>query len=349
MWLNDPGNRIRVGRILGIALLTCMVAMLMACSSGPQPTAKLEDVIAMAGGSQQETRDFNEKLLTMVGPAPQPEDYPLSEGDLLQVTVFEAEDLKREVRVGDRGAIMLPLLGAVNVKGLTTREAAQKVESEYRKKYLQDPHVDIFVKEYQGGKITLLGQFRKPGTYNYFGRQRLLDVLALGEGLNEKAGRTIQVRRTEGDVNRPSTYLIDLDEIVDGGKAELNIPIQRGDTIYVPDMGMVFVDGAVKRPGTYGVSPGMTVQEAIVQAGGFASVADSGNIKLVRKVQQGKREVIQVSAKDFKTGSGHDLQINDRDIVFVESSFGKQMLYGIMLNFFTGLVGVGYEPPKQDR
>jgi polysaccharide biosynthesis/export protein len=335
------------GRVIFPLIMILLAVCLFSCSSGPKPTARLEDVIAMSGGSQGEAKEFNERLLTMVGPPPQLADYPISEGDLLQVTVFEADELKREVRVGDRGAIMLPLLGSVEVKGLTTLEAAEKVEQAYRKKYLQDPHVDIFVKEYQGGKITLLGQFKNPGTYNYFGRQRLLDVLALGQGLTEKAGRTVQVRRVETDARRPNTYLIDLDEIVVGGQAELNIPILRGDTVYVPNMGMVFVDGAVKNPGTYGVTPSMTVQESIVQAGGYSVVADTANIKLVRKLEGGKREVVQLSNKDLRSDSGHDLQIKDRDIVFVESSFGKQMIYGLKLNFFTGLVGVGYESPRE--
>jgi polysaccharide biosynthesis/export protein len=336
-----------LGRFFCGAGLIVLAACVLGCASGPKPTAKLEDVIAMSGDPQREAKEFNERLLTLVGPPPQPQDYPISEGDLLQVTVFEAEELKREVRVGDRGAILLPLLGAVQVKGLTTREAAEGIEVSYRKKYLQDPHVDVFVKEYQGGKITLLGQFKRPGTYNYFGRQRLLDILAIGEGLSDKAGRTVQVRRIEGDSQRPNTYLVDLDEIVAGGQVELNIPIQRGDTIYVPDMGMVFVDGAVKRPGTYGVTPSMTIQEAIVQAGGYTSVADTGDIKLVRKLPEGKREVIQLSLKELKAESDRDLLIKDRDIVFVEASLGKQMIYGLKLNFFTGLVGVGYESPKQ--
>jgi polysaccharide biosynthesis/export protein len=327
--------------------LMSLLACLAACSSGPKATVKLEDAIEQASASQREAREFNDRLLSMVGPAPQTQDYVLSEGDLLQVTVFEANELKRDVRVGDRGSILLPLLGVVDVKGLTTREAAEKVENAYRKKYLQDPHVDIFVKEYQGGKITLLGALKKPGTVDYFGKQRLLDVLALGEGLTDKAGRTVQVRRTGDDPQHPSSFLIDLDEIVIRGQSELNIPIQRGDVIYVPDMGMVFVDGAVKRPGNYGVKPSMTVQEAIVEAGGFSTTADESSIKVVRRMPEGKREVIKVSIKDLRAGSAPELQVKDRDLVFVETDVIEALIYGLKLNFFTGLVGVGYTPPPQ--
>lgn len=344
MFLHYPRNFVRCSCL---AVIVGLAAGLVACGSGPKATMGLEDAISQTSASQQESKDFNDRLLTMVGPAPQPQDYLISEGDLLQVTVFEAEELKREVRVGDRGAILLPLLGGVQVKGMTTREAAQKVESAYRAKYLQDPHVDIFVKEYQGGKITLLGALKNPGTYNYFGRQRLLDVLALGQGLSDKAGRTVQVRRTEDNPQHPTTFLIDLDEIVVAGNSELNIPIQRGDVIYIPDMGRVFVDGAVKKPGNYGVRPSMTVQEAIVEAGGFTSTADEGNIKVVRKMSAGNREVIQVSINDLRAGSAPELQIKDRDLIFVETNKLEALIYGLKLNFFTGLVGFGYTPPPQ--
>lgn len=334
-------------RVVQPALLICLAMCLLACSGGPKATLKLEDAIERTSESQREANEFNNRLLAMIGPAPQSQDYLISEGDLLQVTVFEADELKREVRVGDRGAILLPLLGAVEVKGMTTREAAEKIENAYRRKYLQDPHVDIFVKEYQGGKITLLGALKNPGTVNYFGRQRLLDVLALGGGLTDKAGRTVQVRRTGDDPQHPSTLLIDLDEIVVRGQSELNVPIQRGDVIYVPDMGMVFVDGAVKKPGNYGVKPSMTVQEAIVEAGGFTTTADEGDIKVVRKMPGGNREVIQVSMKDFRAGSAPELHVKDRDLIFVETNAVEALIYGLKLHFLTGLVGIGYTPPPQ--
>jgi polysaccharide biosynthesis/export protein len=335
------------GRLVHFMMLIGISAWLLACSGGPKATLKLEDAIERTSESQREAKEFNERLVGMVGPAPQTQDYQISEGDLLDVTVFEANELKREVRVGDRGAILLPLLGAVDVKGMTTREAAEKIEGAYRKKYLQDPHVDIFVKEYRGGKITLLGALNKPGTVDFFGRQCLLDVLARGEGLTDKAGRTVQVRRAGDDPQHPTTFFVDLDDIVVRGQSELNIPIQRGDVIYVPDMGMVFVDGAVKNPRNVGVRPGMTIQEAIVEAGGFKSTADEANIKVVRKMPEGKRDVIKVSINDLRAGSAPELQVKDRDLIFVETDKFEALIYGLKLNFFTGLVGVGYTPPPQ--
>src|SRR5208337_1099834 len=115
--------------------------------SGPQPNAKLEDVVAQDSGSRQEVRAINERLYASVKSAPTLKDYVIGEGDLLQVSIFEAQDLKSEGRVGARGFVSLPLLGAVEVQRLTTGEAEQKIEELYRAKYLQHPHVNIFVKE----------------------------------------------------------------------------------------------------------------------------------------------------------------------------------------------------------
>ena len=328
-------------------MLLVSVFLLCACASGPKATTTIDEALLKSSVGEKQVNEFNKALFSSVSTAPRPEDYELSEGDLLQVTVFEAEELKREVRVGDQGTIIMPLIGVVKVKGLTTRQAAHKIEEAYRKKYLQDPHVDIFVKEYQGGKITLLGALKKPGTYDYFGRQRLLDVLAMGEGLSEKAGRLVQVRRAGGDPRHATTMLIDLDNVVLKGQMEANIVIERGDVIYVPDAGTVYVDGAVKRPGTVSIRPNMTVHEAIIEAGGFSTIADEKNIKLVRQFEEGKRDVLQVGIDDIRAGSVSGLKLQDRDIIFVETNKLEALIYGLRLNFFSGIVGVGYTPPPQ--
>jgi polysaccharide export outer membrane protein len=153
----------------------------------------------------------------------------------------------------------------VEVKGLTTREGEQKIEDLYRaNKFIRQPHVSVFVKEHVSGKITLMGAVKKPGTVDCFSRRRLLDVLALAEGLSEKAGRSVQVRRAGEDPAYPSTFMIDLDDMLKRGQTELNIPIKGGDVIYVPEAGMVYVDGAVRKAGNYPITQSMSVQQAIV-------------------------------------------------------------------------------------
>lgn len=333
-------------RLLWVGI-TLLIAGCAGGGSGPRATATLDEVVARENGSKQEVKDINSRLFASVSNAPQVKDYLLGEGDLLQINVFEADELKTETRIGARGFITLPLLGPVEVKDLTTREAEQKIEDLYRRKYLQSPHVSVFVKEQVSGKITLLGALNKPGTYSYMTRQRLLDVLALGEGLSDKAGRMVQVRRSEENAPQPTTYMVDLEEIIQNGQSDMNLEIKGGDVVYVPEAGTVYVDGAVRKPGNYPIKTAMSVQEAIAAAGGLSTTADEGDIKLVRANADNTREVVKVSIKDLRRDSKQHLAVKDRDVIFVETNRMEALLYGLRFNIIGGLFGIGYQPPPQ--
>jgi polysaccharide export outer membrane protein len=332
------------GRLL-ICLVLIAVVLVGCAMSGPKPTAKLEDMITSTANSprQKEIHEINEKLFSSLSAAPQQSDYVISAGDLVQVSVFEAQDLQKEGRVGARGFLTLPLLGPVEVMGLTTAEAERKIEDLYRAKYLHDPHVGIYIKEQQGQKVTLVGAVKKPGTYDYPARRRLLDVLALAEGFDDKAGKSVQVRRVVDDPNNPATYLIDMDELIEKGRTELNMEIKSGDVVYVPEAGTVFVAGAVKNPGSYPIKKQMSVSEAIVAAGGVTFSANQDDVKLVRYMDGGNREVVQLNDENTRD---RQVTVNDRDLIFVEYSAMKSAFSSF--NIYLGpFGGVGYQRPTQ--
>jgi polysaccharide export outer membrane protein len=187
----------------------------------------------------------------------------------------------------------------------------------------------------------------KSGSFDYPARQRLLDALALAGGLSETAGRTVQIRRKGENPERPDTYLVDLDQLIEEGHSELNLEILPGDVIFVPEARMVYVDGAVREPGAYPIRREMTVQQAIVEAGGLRTTASEGNIKLVRYMPGGSREVVQLSLNDIQNGKAQEMTVRDRDVVFVETSTFEAMIYGLRLNLGMGLMGIGYSPPPQ--
>ena len=314
---------------------------------GPEPNASVENVVAQDSKAKQDIRSINEKLFASVKSAPSAKDYVLAEGDLLQVSVFEAQELKTECRIGARGFISLPLLGIVEIKGLTACEAEQKIEELYRnRRFLKSPHVNIFVKEQVSGKITLMGALKKPGTFPYLSRQNLFETLALAEGLSDTAGKVVQVRRPNLDSDRPFTFIVDLNELAPGTGDELNIEIKGGDVIYVPEAGMVYVDGAVRKPGNYPIKRKMNVVEAIVSAGGFAPYAEQDTIKLVRSRGDKEPDVVKLNFKDLeKQDSSHSIQVQDRDIIFVETNKIEAVIYGLQITGLGGVVGVGYRPP----
>lgn len=344
------GKMVPKARLLKPLLLLVLALSLLACGAkGPKVTTDIDQLATAStgGGNAMEVAELNNQLYASFTATPSYEDYVIGGGDLVQVSIFEAPDLNTESRVSARGGVTLPLLSTVQLAGLSVRDAEQLVEGLYREKYLQDPHVTIFVKEQFGSKITLMGSLKKPGTYDFYARMNLMDVLALAEGLSETAGRIVQIRR-KGDADQPSQALIiDLDQMIKEGQEELNIAIKGGDVVYVPEAGSVYVDGAVRKAGSYPIRQEMSVQEAIVAAGGLQSFADSSNVKLVRYVGKGKREVAKLSLDDMRKGEASELRVRDRDVIFVESSPASAFFQGLRLNLGTGLLGVGYSAPAQ--
>jgi polysaccharide export outer membrane protein len=326
-------------------MLLCL-PLLAQCVSGPQTNATLDTVMAKEKAAQSHVEEYNQQILAGATRFWQPPDYTINEGDLLLVKVFEAPELTTETRVSDNGDITLPLLGAIGVKGLTSARAEDKIARAYRVNYLENPHINVVVKDQQGGRVTITGAVQKPGSYEYLSQGRLLDVLALAGGLSEKAGQTVQVRRSALESSDDRTMvLIDLDQLVRAGQDDLNIRIRRGDTVFVPQAGVVYVDGAVQSPGNYQIRSAMTVQEAIVAAGGFHSTADPGTIKLARYDDKGGREVILLNGNSSEEGSTSGVTVKDRDIVFVEFNRLASAIYGLRVSL--GLVGFGYTPPAR--
>lgn len=332
------------GREVFILLFLLLFMPLWSCAGkGPAANAGVDQLLARQDRGNKEIRNLNDKFFASVAASPKPEDYILGQGDLLQVTVFESSDLNASVRVGARGFITLPLIGSVEVKGLSARAAEQKIENLYKQKYIQNPHVNVFVKEQQGAKVTVLGAVKKPGTYDFPARRHLMDVLAMAEGLDDKAGKMVQVKRTGEGVGQPQTFVIDMEALVKGGRSDLNLEIRKGDVVFVPEAGMVYVDGAVQKPGNYPIKGNMSVQEAVVAAGGLTSTADRGKVKLIRCGDDGKPEIVSLDENNVSSAGMRSLKLKDRDVVFVETSTLRAMVYGLNLSFMG--FGVGYNPP----
>ena len=292
-----------------------------------------------------EISQINERLFASVQMNVSPIDDLIGSGDLLHVSVFEAKDLETKVRVNSRGYVTLPLLGQVLVKGLTAREAEEKTEDLYRKRYIKDPHVNIFIEESFSQRVTVVGQVKSPGTYDYLSKQRLIDVLALVGGLNDKAGRTVQIRRIGSGPDEHGMFFVDLDKLINEGKTELNVEINGGDVIYVPEAGVFFVDGAVRRPGSYRIKEKMVMREALMAGGGLAPYANKDSVILIRPKENGDREPIEI---DLQKAEGAELEIKDRDVIIAKSSVLGNLRQGSGGGIgFPGLFWIGYRSPER--
>ena len=303
--------RFRTADLLNPLLLLMAISFFGGCVSANHQ----QDVNYYPG--TDEISELNEKILARAQMNSNPSDYLLGEGDLLRISVFEAEELDTTVRVNSRGLVTLPLAGRIQIKGLTAIEAEKKIEALYQKGFIKNPHVSIFVEEHLSQRITLVGQFKKPGTYDYHAQQRLLDVIAMGGGLSEKAGQIVQVRRTRHVSGQPDTFIVDIDRLVTEGQVQLNIKINGGDVLFVPEAGVFFVDGAVRKPGAYPIKHKTVVQEGLVEAGGFETYAKKDRIKLVRMAENGERMIIDL---DLNNSDSKEMALKDRDILIVDAS-----------------------------
>jgi polysaccharide export outer membrane protein len=324
-----------MGLVISLSILTGCVSSQKQNVSESEPPAQLK---------QDEIAEFNEQLFASARGGADPSDYLLGSGDKLQIKVYEAEDLNTTVRVSSRGYVTLPLLGAVLVNGLSAREAEEMIENLYRVRYIKDPHVSIFVEEHFSRRVTLMGQFRNPGTYDYLSKQRLLDVMALGGGLSDIAGRVVQVRRYSNLQEGQSVFVVDLDQLIKEGSSDLNIQINSGDVLFVPEAGSFFVDGAVRRPGAYHIKHTTTLQEAFLEAGGLAPYANRERATLIRITETGNREMI---ALDLTQPETMELEVKDRDVLITEASAYGKLVHGVGINIgIPGFGSVGYKNPE---
>ncbi len=256
-------------------------------------------------------------------------DYRLGPEDVLEIDVYQADDFKKTVRVSGQGFITLPFIGQVKAKGLTTAQ----LEKELNRKlamYLQDPQATVYIKEYKSQRIGVMGAVAHPQIYTVTGQKYLLDMLFMAgmttPGVNGLSGagnvcyifRPAQGDATDGPA-QTETIVIDLVELIEKGNRLLNIPVFGGDIINVPKAGVVFVDGAVTRPGVYNMTNnGSTLLQAIAMAGGLKFEADTSQIHILRATGSGERDVMVVNYDAAKTDEKYTLK--DGDVVLVPRS-----------------------------
>jgi len=247
-------------------------------------------------------------------------EYRIGPKDLLEISVFGLDELNTTVRVSEEGKITLPLLGEVEVQGLTKTQVEKKLARLLEKKYLQNPQVTVFIKEYQSKRVSVLGAVRNPGPYELLGRQTLLQIISEAGGMTEDAGETIIIIRQSAD-GSSTTLRIPVEDLVVKGDASLNIVLRPGDIVNIPidKIVHVYVFGQVRNPGALAVKRSHipTLLQAIAQAGGFAERANKGRVLIKRKGKDGREIQIKVNVKDIIKGKKKDIQLQENDVVFV--------------------------------
>lgn len=157
-------------------------------------------------------------------------DYRVGPNDLIDIEIFDLDNFKRTVRVNAAGAISLPLIGSVGVAGLTSQEVEGRIADRYREKYLQNPQVSIFIKEFTTERLTIEGAVARPGIFPLQGNITLLRALALAGGFGPIAKSSEVMLFRVNDKNVREVAVFDIEKIR-AGKSE--DPTIKGDDLIV--------------------------------------------------------------------------------------------------------------------
>jgi len=222
----------RLGRVVPIALFLLAATSRLAVA---QEAPKAEEPPASPPPLRLEARPLEESLPPQVALtlADSRTDYRIGRQDLLEIKVFDVEELNQTVRVSDDGSISMPLLGRLVVSGLTKTDLEQMLARLLGERYVRDPQVTVFVREYESKKIAVTGAVKKPGTFEMLGRKTLLEMISMAGGLDTDLGKEIIVFR-QSDERPTERIALDLEQLVYRADPALNLVLQPNDIVYVP-------------------------------------------------------------------------------------------------------------------
>ncbi len=246
-------------------------------------------------------------------------DYEVGPGDVLAIDVFGNEDLSRVPTVQTNGSIAFPLLGEVQVAGLTVAEVQRKIRNLLAKDYLVDPQVEVKVKEYQSQYVSVVGEVNSPGRKPIRGRMRLVDALLEAGGFRETSSGDVMITRTDGafDDGKKSIAVRISGSATLQDQINLELALRNGDIITALPKSFVTVDGEVNRPGRYAIEADLTVTGAVSLAGGLTRFGSS-DVKVRRTdPASGKVSLIEVDIKDVRNGKKPDVPLLPNDVVSV--------------------------------
>ena len=223
-------------RFAKLVLSTC-AGMALACNAIAASDEAPRVSLRM---SSELTSSLASAAPSAVAPAAQPaiakpvvqgtKDYRIGPEDLIEIQVFGVDQLTRTVRVNSRGNISLPLIGNVQVGGLTGSEAEAVIVSKLSESYLQDPQVSLFIKEYTSQRVVVEGAVNKPGVYPLRGSTSLLQTLAMAGGQGSLSEMTeVMLFRTDTS-GKKETYVYDVDRIRSG---EVDDPVVVSEDLIV--------------------------------------------------------------------------------------------------------------------
>ena len=232
-------------------------------------------------------------------------------GDVLRITVFRNPDLTTEARVSEGGSIAFPLIGEVNVTGLTPGQVGTRIADKLKSgRFVVNPEVNVSVGQVNSRQVAVLGNVTRPGRYPLeIGNSKLTDLLATAGGVAGPGSDLVTVvTRRDGNEKKIE---VDLPAMFRQGDLSQNIDMFPGDTIFVHRAPMVYIYGEVQKAGAYRLEPNMTVMQAIAMGGGVTLRGTERGVKIHRRGPDGKVQKLDVQLTD---------KVQVDDVVYVKEA-----------------------------
>jgi len=248
----------------------------------------------------------------------QEKEYRLGAGDIIEISVFDNNELSTIASIPENGIVILPLIGEVNLLNTSIQEATEIISTKL-KEYIRFPIVTLKVKEYKSQWVNVMGEVRNPGRYYLKGTTYLLDIIAEAGGFTDKAGSEVVINRLSSGEN-PKKIVIKKENLSSLGDNPDNIMLYSGDNISIPPKKYFYIYGEVAKPGSFLLEEGITILKAITQAGGFTKFASKKNIEILRTDESGQQKKILINIKDIEERKSEDIEIKPEDIIRVPKS-----------------------------
>ena len=303
------------------------------------------------------------------------QDYRIGPRDVIEVRIEDAAELSNTYQVNADGTFLMPYLKRIKAQDKTPEELSSFIADALRGRYLKDPQVLVVVRQYYSHTFFIQGAVRKPGVYQMEGRPSLLNLIAVAGGLGENHGSAAFIIHQVKD-KKPSSltsagspaaqaspvaatqtstssdedgtdYTFKIVNITGlfKGRFDQNAYVEPGDIVNIPQADVFFVAGEVNAPGSFPLSDGTTLRQAIALSQGTTLNAALGNGVIFRQDEAtGKRQEIAVDIGAVMKGRKEDIHIAANDIVIVPNSRVKTIGNSILKALGMGAAQRGVIP-----
>lgn len=314
----------------------------------------------------QSTGDFNTTPTIIVAPG---EDYRIGPRDVIEIRIEDAPELSFAIPVNADGTFLMSYLGRIKAQNKTPEELSREIADGLRGRYLKNPQVLVVVKQYNSRSFFISGAVQRPGVYQIEGRPSLFKLITVAGGLRENYGSTafimreIKDKKPESPNDAPKLKQVSMtaqnaadqaaspseEESADydvktvnitgmlRGQIERNMYLEPGDFVNIPPADVFYVAGEVNAPGSFPLSEGTTLRQAMALAQGTTFNAATGNGVIFRTdLATGRRDEIKVDIGEVMKNKKPDMTLQANDIVMVPNSKGKTIGNAILKAFGLG-------------